>query len=396
MLKRGKRFSLLVMMALLLSVGLALSTDAEAFVSPIVNGDFETGNLSGWTVGGLGGNVEVLVADDFTPTITVPEGRHFALLSTGPGEIDLNLGTDLDGNTSPDNDVATLKQTFTLSSHQVPANLSFRWSFLSAEVDGNDDFFMVTLNGARILTGSVFRATMFVSPFPDVPPLDGVSYTVVSYGLTDGSAFDGGSCGFNNFSYIIDAPGSYTLEFSVADQEDRFFDSGLLIDAVKLERSPRRIPSPSPLPPSASGPSPPVPRQPDRFNPAQMSVQYLNVSPQQTYSNQPVTITTNVVNNGGEMGNYNVVLRINGMTEQSKMVSVSPGAAYLVKFTVYKSRPGTYVVAVDGQQSSFTILSADARLVGGTSEGLLLAIATAVIVILSGLLIVIAIRRLQG
>ncbi len=394
MLKKGRRFSLLAMMVILLSAGLTLSTDAEALASPIVNGDFETGNLSGWTVGGLGGNVEVLVADDFTPEITAPKGRRFALLSTGPGEINLDLGTDLDGNTFPDNDIATLKQTFTLLPHQVPANLSFRWSFLSAEVDGNDDFFMVTLNGAKILTCSVPGATVFVSPFTNVPPLDGVSYTVTSYGLTDGSVFDGGSCGFNNFSYFINAPGSYTLEFVVADQEDRFFDSGLLIDAVRLEHSPQTIPSPPP-PPSVSRPSPPMPTPPYRRNLAQMSVQYLNVSPQQTYANQPVTITTNVVNNGGEVGNYNVVLKINGQTEQSKMVSVGPQGTQPVKFTVTKSQPGTYTVNIDEQRGSFTVTGAGSTPRATTAAGILLMTAIAVIVALVGLLIVVARRRHQ-
>jgi hypothetical protein len=238
--------------------------DAKADTDTIVNGSFETGDLSAWTIGGLGGCAEVLRADDFSPEIAAPEGSCFVLLSTGPGEINLALGADLDGNGFPDNDGAILRQTFTLSSQQVPATLSFRWNFLTAETGGHDDFFMVSLNGNRILVGSVPGAISFVSPFPDVPPLDQIGYTVTSYGLTNGSTFDGGSGGLQSFSYLITTAGSYTLEFAVVGQEDRFLDSGLLIDAIQLTLplpaasplTPTSSPTPIPTPASSSTPSP--------------------------------------------------------------------------------------------------------------------------------------------
>jgi hypothetical protein len=99
--------------------------------------------------------------------------------------------------------------------------------------------------------------------------------------------------------------------------------------------------------------SPSLPRQ---LNPAQMSLKYLNVYPQQASTNQPVIITTNVVNTGDEAGNYNVVLKINGQVEQTRMVSVGPRVAHPVKFTVTKSQPGTYTVDIAEQRGSFTVL----------------------------------------
>jgi hypothetical protein len=107
-------------------------------------------------------------------------------------------------------------------------------------------------------------------------------------------------------------------------------------------------------PPPAPRPSPSLPRQ---TTPA-LATQYLNVNPSQAYAGQPVTISTNVVNTGGDTGNYNVVLRINGQVEQACVVSVGPGTSYPVKFTITRSQPGTYSVNIDSQQSSFTILSA--------------------------------------
>jgi uncharacterized membrane protein len=109
-------------------------------------------------------------------------------------------------------------------------------------------------------------------------------------------------------------------------------------------------------PPPAPRPSrsPTLPRP---ITPA-LATQYLNVNPSQAYAGQPVTISTNVVNTGGDTGNYNVALKINGQVEQTRMVSVGPGASYPVKFTITRSQPGTYTVNIDSQQSSFTILNA--------------------------------------
>jgi len=126
------------------------------------------------------------------------------------------------------------------------------------------------------------------------------------------------------------------------------------------------------------------------LKPAQVSLQYLSVNPKQAGTNQPVTITTNVVNTGDEAGNINVALKINGLVEQTRMVSVGPQGTQPVKFTVTKAQPGTYTVDVLGKQGSFTILgtggTAGAPVNGGLIAILIigvLVIATVMVLILS-------------
>jgi len=125
------------------------------------------------------------------------------------------------------------------------------------------------------------------------------------------------------------------------------------------------------------------------LKPASMSVQYLSVSPQQTAANQPVTISTNVVNTGDQAGNLNVALKINGQVEQTRMVSVGPQGTQPVKFIVTKAQPGTYTVDIGGQQSSFTILGVGSTTTSkGASGGLIallsvLILATVVVLILT-------------
>jgi uncharacterized repeat protein (TIGR02059 family) len=94
------------------------------------------------------------------------------------------------------------------------------------------------------------------------------------------------------------------------------------------------------------------------LKPAQISLKYLNVNPQQASANQQVTIITNVVNIGNEPGNYSIDLKINGQVEQTKTVSVGPQATQPVKFTVVKAQPGTYDIDIGGLKGSFTVLGA--------------------------------------
>jgi len=111
----------------------------------------------------------------------------------------------------------------------------------------------------------------------------------------------------------------------------------------------------------------------NQHNPAQMSVQYLNINPKQAYPNQPVNITTNVVNTGDEAGNLIVDLKINGEVEQSCIVSVGPQGTKLLKFTVTKAQPGTYTVDIGGQTGSFIILGASSSTASTHSSGGLIA-----------------------
>jgi len=103
-------------------------------------------------------------------------------------------------------------------------------------------------------------------------------------------------------------------------------------------------------------------------NPASMSVQYMNINPQQVYANQPVTISINVANTGDEAGSLYVALKINGQVEQSRIVSVGPQGTQPVKFTVTKAQPGAYTVDIGGQKGSFTILGAGSSTTGTSSS----------------------------
>jgi hypothetical protein len=138
-----------------------------------------------------------------------------------------------------------------------------------------------------------------------------------------------------------------------------------------------------------TAPKPKVsPSMPGNITPPQISLQYLNITPKQTSASQPVTISTNVVNTGDQAGNYNVVLKINGQTEESRMVSVGPLTSQPVKFTVARSQPGTYSVDVGVQQGSFIVLGNEKY--GGTpvNASLIVILAFGVVAVIIVLMIV--------
>ncbi|MCJ7515489.1 MAG: hypothetical protein MUO89_05935, partial [Dehalococcoidia bacterium] len=117
--------------------------------------------------------------------------------------------------------------------------------------------------------------------------------------------------------------------------------------------------------PAAHRASPTLPTQ---LKLDQMSVQYLSINPQQAAANQPVTISTNVVNTGDNAVNYSIALKINELVEQTRMVSVGPRTTQPVKFTVARAQPGTYSVDIGGQKGSFTILGAGSHTTASTTN----------------------------
>ncbi|MBC8275561.1 MAG: hypothetical protein H8E40_11425 [Chloroflexi bacterium] len=148
---------------------------------------------------------------------------------------------------------------------------------------------------------------------------------------------------------------------------------------------------PASPPPTSPGASPTPPRP---LNPAQMSLQYLSVTPQQTGIGQPVTITTNMSNTGDEAGNYNVALKINGQLEQQKMVSVGPQGTQPVKFTVAKSQPGTYTVDIAGQKGSFTVLGSSSSTADThAGVGLIVILLLGILVLASVVVVLVTFRR---
>ena len=91
--------------------------------------------------------------------------------------------------------------------------------------------------------------------------------------------------------------------------------------------------------------------------PAAFSVSSLSVLPAEVEPGETVTIAVSVANTGGKSGSRTVVLKINGVKEAEKSVTIAAGSSKIVTFSVTKEEAGSYTVTVDGRSGSFTVVS---------------------------------------
>jgi uncharacterized membrane protein len=96
--------------------------------------------------------------------------------------------------------------------------------------------------------------------------------------------------------------------------------------------------------------APPVPPEPAEF-----IYSNLQVSPQSVQAGEPVTVTVTVTNTGGQSGTDSVELKVDGVTTETKSVTLNPGQSTTVTWTLSRTTVGTYAVAVGSLTGSFTV-----------------------------------------
>jgi len=89
--------------------------------------------------------------------------------------------------------------------------------------------------------------------------------------------------------------------------------------------------------------------------PAAFSLSSLIISPNEVTPSESVTISAQVTNTGEEAGNYKLTLKIDGVVEASKEVTVDAGASQKVIFTTAKDLPGSYSVDINGLSGTFVV-----------------------------------------
>lgn len=104
------------------------------------------------------------------------------------------------------------------------------------------------------------------------------------------------------------------------------------------------------------------------LKPAAFKFDWLVISPTTVVPDMEVTVRLSVANVGVKRGETTVVLKINGVKEAEKRVTVDAGSSQLVDFTVSRKEPGTYNVEVNGLKGSFTVVTPPAAVVPARPE----------------------------
>jgi len=111
----------------------------------------------------------------------------------------------------------------------------------------------------------------------------------------------------------------------------------------------------SPFAVLATVPPPAIP-EPPAPNPAHFVASSLNIVPFEVKTEETVTISLNVTNDGEVVGTYTAELKINGDVVDSQAVTLEGGQSEPVSFSVSASEAGTYEVTVSGLSGSFTVV----------------------------------------
>lgn len=189
----------------------------------VINGGFETGNLSGWTPIGAakatGSSIGVTPTEgsfqgfiETTGNFTATAPVVIASLGVpGPAIIGLGAGTPTNG--------SGMSQVLTVAAGDT---LSFDWNFLTDELNETatfNDFGFFTISGTAFLLASRNSSTFnLVSP---------------------PAGFDG-QTDWQTQSYTFASAGTYTLGFGVFNVGDTGHNSVLLLDAITIP-----VPEPS-------------------------------------------------------------------------------------------------------------------------------------------------------
>jgi uncharacterized protein YfaP (DUF2135 family) len=94
-----------------------------------------------------------------------------------------------------------------------------------------------------------------------------------------------------------------------------------------------------------------------KATPVAFIINTLSISPSEVNTGEAVTISLLVTNAGGKSGSHTVVLKINGVKEAEKSVTINASSSETVSFAVTKQEAGNYTVSVDGLSGSFTVIA---------------------------------------
>jgi len=98
-----------------------------------------------------------------------------------------------------------------------------------------------------------------------------------------------------------------------------------------------------------------LPPEPES-NTAMFSLSSFTISPDKVTLGESVIISVEVNNTGEEAGSYTVTLKIDGVVEASKDITINAGDSQKVSFTTVRDLPGGYTVDVNGLSGAFEVV----------------------------------------
>jgi hypothetical protein len=89
--------------------------------------------------------------------------------------------------------------------------------------------------------------------------------------------------------------------------------------------------------------------------PAVFEVHNLTVNPIQAKPGETITISYEVINTGGQTGEFKLMIDIHGLLQTSQLIKLEAGEAQTMSLTLPPVDPGTYPVEIGGEEAAFTV-----------------------------------------
>ena len=139
---------------------------------------------------------------------------------------------------------------------------------------------------------------------------------------------------------------------------------------------------------STSVPSPPLPpaQVQSQVSPANFEVRNLTVSPIQAKPGESISINYEVINTGGQSGEFTLITNITNLSQTNQLIKLDGGQTQTNNLTFYPSNPGTYQVNIGGANATFTIetLPQTLHILSGTQKVIRDLSIPAILVIIGG------------
>jgi len=96
-------------------------------------------------------------------------------------------------------------------------------------------------------------------------------------------------------------------------------------------------------------------KKPSKPVPGPIQVSNLKIAPNRVKLGGKVTIIAEATNVTPIISSYSLVLKIKGIVEDVKEITLDPGQSQKVAFTILKDEPGSYDLALENLKGSFTV-----------------------------------------